>query len=82
MTFLKFLFYAFLFYLAFKFIFNLVIPAVRTTRKIKRGFREMQEKMQQQAQQYEQQQQAGRQKVESTSPQNKPGDYIEFEEIK
>ena len=42
---LRFLFYAFLIYLAYKLLFELVIPLYRTTKKIKRGIREMQEKM-------------------------------------
>ena len=75
--FLKFLFYAFLIYLAWKLIFDLVIPVVRTTRQVKRGFREMREKM-------EQHQFTGQ--GPTPQPQTKKndisGDYIEYEEVK
>ena len=79
MTILRFLFYAFLLYLAFKLVFDLIIPVYRTTRKLKKGFREMQQKMNQHKEQYNQQ---------TTPPQvketekSKAGDYIDFEEIK
>jgi hypothetical protein len=75
---LRFLFYAFLFYLAYKFVFDLVIPIYKTTRRVKKGFREMQERMNQHAQQFQQPQ-------KSTAPnekQDKTGEYIDFEEIK
>jgi hypothetical protein len=78
----KYLFYAFLIYLAFKLVFNLIIPVYRTTKKVKRGFREMQNKMQEHARQYEQQQQAHTQNIKPQATQTKTGDYIEFEEIK
>ena len=42
----------------------------------------MQDKMQEHARQYEQQQQGHSQNIKSQSTQTKPGDYIEFEEIK
>jgi len=75
---LRFLFYAFLIYLAYKLLFELVIPLYRTTKKIKRGIREMQEKMEHHAQQ----QAPHTQTSGSDSPKPKPGDYIDFEEIK
>ena len=79
MAILRFLFYAFLIYLGFKLVFDLIIPVYRTTRKLKKGFREMQQKMNQHTEQYNQQ---------NTPPQvketekSKAGDYIDFEEIK
>ena len=42
----KYIFYALLLYLAWAFIFRLVIPVFIATRKIKKGFREMQARMQ------------------------------------
>ena len=71
----KLLFYLFLAYLGYKLIFNLIIPVYRTTRKLKKGFREMQEKMQQQANQQQEQAQRPHEK-------SKVGEYIDFEEIK
>ena len=78
---IRIIFYAFLLYLAYKLVFGLIIPVYRTTRKVKRGFREMQEKMQQQ------QQQAGgynSQPADNTTSNktSQVGDYIDFEEVK
>ncbi|NOT50016.1 MAG: hypothetical protein HOP10_01905 [Chitinophagaceae bacterium] len=76
---MKYLLFALLAYLAYQFIFNLVIPVYRTSRKIKKGFREMHSRMQQES------------AATSHHPGNfeakpaskpKAGDYIEFEEIK
>ncbi|HEU4470175.1 MAG TPA: hypothetical protein VFR58_03750 [Flavisolibacter sp.] len=78
---LRFLFYAFLIYLAYKLVFDFIIPVYRTTRKVKRGFREMQERMQQHSQQ-----QYGSQRQQAPQPGPSPksagGDYIDFEEVK
>ena len=76
---LSFLFFAFLAYLLFRLIFNFIIPIYRTTKKVKRTFREMNERMNgpQAAQATTQQQEknAGNKKT-------KLGDYIDFEEVK
>jgi hypothetical protein len=64
----------------YQFLFNLVIPVYKTTRKIKKGFREMHGHMQEQ-----QKQQAGNSPQASPSkpaPKAKAGDYIDFEEIR
>jgi hypothetical protein len=75
---IRFIFYAFLLYMAYKLVIGLIIPVYRTTRKVKRGFREMQERMQQQADQYNTQPSNN-----TTSPKpNQVGDYIDFEEVK
>lgn len=79
MTILRFLFYAFLLYLGFKLIFDLIIPVYRTTRKLKKGFREMQQKMNQHSEQHNQQNTAPQVKETEKS---RAGDYIDFEEIK
>ena len=79
MAILRFLFYAFLLYLGFKLIFDLIIPVYRTTRKLKKGFREMQQKMNQHSEQHQQQNSAPQVKETEKS---KAGDYIDFEEIK
>jgi hypothetical protein len=71
------LFYAFLVYLLYKLIFDFIIPVYKTTRQVKKGFREMQDRMQEHMQQ---QQQSPRSKSET--PKTQPGDYIEFEELK
>jgi hypothetical protein len=74
---LRFLFYAFLIYLAYKLVFHFIIPVIRTTRQVKKGFREMKEKM-------EQHQHNG---FEESPPsqergKDKPGEYIDYEEVK
>lgn len=74
---LRFLFYAFLIYLAYKLVFDFIIPVVRTTRQVKKGFREMQDKMNQSM---HQQQQAPKQKAGQPKP--PAGEYIDFEEVK
>ena len=76
---LRFLFYAFLLYIAYKLVFDLIIPVYRTTRKIKKGFREMQEQMNQRAGQQQRAEEPV--KVKSGSTGNSD-DYIEFEEVR
>jgi hypothetical protein len=76
---LKYLFYAFLFYLLFRFIFNFVLPVYRATRQVKRGFREMQEKMREQQSSGEQSQAQPGQPAGGGSS---LGEYIDFEEVK
>ena len=75
---LRFLFFFFIAYILYKFIFYFVIPIYKTTRQVKRSFREMNERM--------------HQNMNEQSPfQNQPvsepkkdskGDYIDFEEVK
>lgn len=79
---LSFLFYAFLVYLAYRILFGLVIPLYRTTRKVKRSFREMQEKMQQQQAQYHEAYSTQDKRRTANTKGAEPGDYIEFEEVK
>jgi hypothetical protein len=59
----------------YQFIFNLVIPVYQTTRKIKKGFNEMNARMNEQQQSSQPTSQAPGSKV-------KAGDYIDFEEVK
>jgi Sec-independent protein translocase protein TatA len=61
----------------YQFIFNLVIPVYQTTRKIKKGFSEMNSRMNEQQQQHSSQTTAKEMK-----PKVKAGDYIDFEEMK
>jgi len=77
---LSFLFFAFLFYVLFKLVFDFILPIYRTTQKVKQRFRDMQQEAQQSP-------------MGATTP--KPsangspakgqeifGDYIDFEEVK
>ena len=73
------LLYAFLLYVLYKVIFEFIIPVYKTTRQVKKGFREMQDRMQDQMHR-QQQQQSSSPKPESSK--GHAGDYIEFEELK
>ncbi len=78
---LSFLFFAFLFYVLFKLVFDFVIPIYKTTKKVKQSFRDMQQKMQE-----EQNGAAGAYRPSQNGEANKGkqplGDYIDFEEVK
>jgi hypothetical protein len=81
---LSLLLYSFLAYMLYRLIFNFIIPIVRTTRRVKKSFRQMQEQMNGQ---YNQQQTAGnygygQQATTSSAAKKDDEDYIEFEEIK
>ncbi|MGZ3939828.1 MAG: hypothetical protein ACXVLT_14590 [Flavisolibacter sp.] len=80
MSILGFLFLVFVFYLAYRLIFDFILPVYRTTRRIKRGFREMHQQMNQHTQQYSQQDTQSRQQ-QATNKGN-ADDYIDFEEVK
>lgn len=71
----------FLIYILYKFIFDFVIPIYNTTKKVKKQFGDMQEKMNQQMNGFNQQQQ-----TKTTPPPVKPveskEDYIDYEEVK
>ncbi len=75
---LRFLFYAFLIYMLYKLVFNFIIPVYRTTKQVKKGFKEMNERMRQAEGFPSQTTQAQKPKAEQT----KPGEYIDFEEVK
>ena len=82
MAILRFLFYAFLIYLAFKLVFDLIIPVYRTTRKLRKGFREMQDEMHR-ANGTGQPTHRPEEKEKVKEKEGKHGsDYIDFEEIK
>lgn len=78
---LKTLLIAFLVYVLFKFIFDLIIPAAKVASQVKRQMNGMKEQMESfQAQQQQNRAQATSPKTEKKSP--AAGDYIDFEEIK
>jgi cell division protein FtsB len=81
MSILGFLFLVFVFYLAYRLIFDFILPVYRTTRQIKKGFRQMNEQMNQHTQQYNQSNQPNQPFNQSANKGN-AGDYIDFEEIK
>jgi hypothetical protein len=61
-------------YLAYRFIFNFVIPVYQATRKIRKGMNEMHSRMQEQSNQQQSSQPSGSKKPPV-------GDYIDFEEV-
>ena len=74
------LLYFFLIYLAYRFIFNFLVPVYKTTQQVKKGFRDMHDRMNSQQQQNSS---SSHQTQSSESSEKKSvGDYIDFEEIK
>jgi Flp pilus assembly protein TadB len=71
---LLFLFYFFLAYMAYQLIFKFILPIYRTTKQVRRSFRDMQEGMNGQS---------ANSSNRQTKPKGKPAeDYIDFEEVK
>ena len=82
-TMLTYIFYFFLAYMLYQLVFKFIIPIYRTTRQVKRSFRNMQEQMNAHAQAQ------GRPPVDETvnntysqPKEKKTGEYIDFEEVK
>jgi hypothetical protein len=77
---LSFIFFVFLFYLLYKLVFDFVLPIYKTTKQVKKNFREMREQMNGQ--------QPGStgpmkgQKTWATTEKKPASDYIDFEEVK
>jgi hypothetical protein len=76
---LRFLVYGLLFYLAFRLVFNFIIPLFKTTRHIRQQFKDVNSRMQDQMDDT----------INQQAPRDTPRpqkvdkeDYIEFEEIK
>ena len=80
--------YAFLAYVLYKIIFDLVIPVYKTTRQFKKGFREMSARMnrsdghEKMSDYVNKQQEPSPQNNMNTSSKKPAGDYIDFEEVK
>ena len=70
-----FLFYCFLAYMAYQLVFRFILPIYRTTRQMRRSFRDMQDRMNGNAPE---------QPFSHTPPGKKvpTGEYIDFEEVK
>ena len=84
--FFRYLLYAFLIYMAYRLVFHFIIPVFKTTRQVKKQFREMHSRMEEQmnrqsgfanAAQHPEPDQS-----KKSSAKENPGDYIEFEELK
>ena len=77
---LRFLLYAFLIYLAYRLVFHFIIPVYKTTKQVKKQFREMHSRMEDHVNQHQ-----ANQRNSTPQPENKKapaGDYIDFEEVK
>jgi hypothetical protein len=71
----------FLLYILYKLIFDFIIPIYQTTKKVKKQFGEMHNKMQEQMNTFNQQQNSSARNTTTAEPAKKE-DYIDFEEIK
>jgi|AntDryMetagUQ255_1029468.scaffolds.fasta_scaffold28488_1 hypothetical protein len=76
---MTYLFYFFLVYLLYQLVFKFIIPIYRTTKQVKRGFRDMQERMNGHANANGSERPPQSSKTSNTK---KAGDYIDFEEVK
>jgi Sec-independent protein translocase protein TatA len=74
-------------YFVYRFVFNFLLPIFKVSRQMRRQVKEFQNNMHQAQNQSQQQQQpfqqsATAQQRATASPQEKSGDYIDFEEVK
>jgi hypothetical protein len=75
---LKLILWGLLIYVIYKVVFQFVLPVYNTTRELKKGFREMQQKMNEQMKQQQQASTA----TQPQAPKEPVGEYIDFEEVK
>lgn len=73
---LLYLFYFFLAYMLYQLVFKFILPVYRTTKQVRRGFRDMQNRMNGQAPN------AASAKPDAPPKGRQVGDYIDFEEVK
>jgi len=76
---ITYLFYFFLAYLLYQLVFKFILPIYRTTKQVKRGFRDMQERMNGHVKTNGSEKPPDPSKNSHTK---KAGDYIDFEEVK
>ena len=73
----------FLIYILYRLIFDFIIPIYHTTKKVKKQFGEMHNKMQDQMNAFNKQQASHSYREKTPSPEAvKKEDYIDYEEIK
>lgn len=78
---LGFLFLVFVLYLAFRLLFDFILPVYRTTKRVRKSFRDMREQMNRHTEQYRQPENHSNQESNSANK-GGVGEYIDFEEIK
>jgi sortase (surface protein transpeptidase) len=84
MNLFRIVFELFALYLLYKLIFDFIIPVTKTTKRVKKQFSEMNDRMQETMRQQQPKQQSNN-FTKTTAPANTSGksdDYIEFEEVK
>jgi Sec-independent protein translocase protein TatA len=84
---MKILITIFLLWLAYKVIFDFIIPVYQSTKQVRQQMGDIQARMREQFQQQQQAQRAGQQQQQQQqrASQQRPadkGDYIDFEEVK
>ena len=83
--FLRYILFAFLIYLLYRLIFHFIIPIYKTTKQVKKQFRDMHGRMEEQMNQSSfSNTEYDKQATDSIKPKSKTGggDYIDFEEVK
>jgi len=83
--FFRYLLYAFLIYLLYRFIFHFIIPVFKTTRQVKNQFRDIHSRMQENMNQASNSDNLKEMKTENSKYSSSKGqgsDYIDFEEVK
>ena len=83
---LRYLFFAFLIYLAYRLVFHFIIPIYKTTRQVKKQFREMHSRMEDHMNQQSSYAKTSEDKqpvnANASTKKEQAGDYIDFEELK
>jgi len=75
----------FLLWLAYKVIFDFIIPVYQSTKQVRQQMGDIQARMREQFQQQQQTQRTAQQQQQQHAAQQRPadkGDYIDFEEVK
>jgi hypothetical protein len=75
-------FLAIVLYLLYRFVFNFLLPVVRTTRQVRQQFRNMQEGMGGEQQPFNNSERVQSQQKQPSGGKPPKEDYIDFEEIK
>ncbi len=78
----RYIFYALVVFLLYKFIFDFIIPIFRTSKKMREQFNQARQQMEDQYQQSGQQPQQDAGKYNASKGNAKIGEYIEFEEVR
>lgn len=72
----------FMLYLLYKLVFDFIIPVVKTTKKVKKQFGDMNAQMEEKMKQQRQQSAHFNSSTKTPPPSSKRDDYIDYEEVK